>query len=197
MRGTKFGRASGVALVALLILGNVAEAQKDKKKKGESQPQSAMQAPRAPESNIIDYAISEMLGAWQIGDTIQLKKHFSDNVIVVSGVYEPALVGWANYEPAYRRQRERMTEVRLERKNTFIVVRGNTAWATFNYEFSAMVDGRPMMVRGQWSLVLEKPADSWVVTLNHTSVTDQRIPEAPPPAQNPPAQSKPPARPRR
>jgi ketosteroid isomerase-like protein len=180
--------------------GPAALAQKEKKKKDQPpapQPmvQTAQQPTRGPESDIIDYTLSEMLGAWQIGDTALLKNYFADNVIVVSGVYEPALVGWANYEPAYKRQRERMTEVSLERRNTYIVVRGNTAWATFTWQFNALVDGQRMAYRGQWSLVMERPADRWLITMTHTSVTDQNTAsaaKAQPPAQNPPPQNKPP-----
>jgi ketosteroid isomerase-like protein len=197
MRGKSLLGRFTLVVVTIFLLADGAAAQKPKKKKDEPpapQPmvQSAAMPTRGPESDIIDYTISEMLGAWQIGDPAMLRKYFSDNVIVVSGVFEPALVGWANYEPAYLRQRARMTEVRLERKNTYIVTRGSTAWATFNWEFSALVEGRAMLARGQWSLVMERTGDKWVVTLNHTSVTDQQTPAATPaappaPAQNPPA----------
>lgn len=196
MRGRRILKQAVLVSLGLLLLAGDAAAQKPKKKKDEPpapQPmvQSTAMPTRGPESDIIDYTISEMLGAWQIGDPAMLRKYFADNVIVVSGVFEPALVGWASYEPAYLRQRARMTEVRLERKNTYIVTRGNTAWATFNWEFSALVEGQPMLARGQWSLVMEKTGDKWMVTLNHTSVTDQQSPSAAPaapqPAQNPPA----------
>src|SRR5437899_3977272 len=59
-----------------------------------------------------------MLGAWQIGDVEMLHKYYADDVTVVSGAWEPPLVGWANYLRAYQSQRERMTAGRLDRNNT-------------------------------------------------------------------------------
>ena len=200
MREKKFLRAVLLGVLALSVLAGDVAAQKPKKKKDEPPaPQPMVQSTpgptRGPESDIIDYMISEMLAAWQIGDASALQKYFAENVIVVSGVYEPALVGWANYQPAYLRQRERMTEVRLERKNTYIVVKGANAWATFNWEFSALVDGKPMVARGQWSLVMERSGDRWIITLNHTSVTDQQNPQSQPGPSAVPVQQNPPSKP--
>ncbi len=37
----------------------------------------------------IDYTISEMLGAWQLGDIDKLHKDYADDVSVVNGIWAP------------------------------------------------------------------------------------------------------------
>jgi ketosteroid isomerase-like protein len=89
----------------------------------------------------VDMAITEMLGAWQIGDVEMLKKHYAENVLVVSFYWEPPLMGLDNYIQAYQRQRERMRTVQLNRNHTNIRVQGNVAWAVYLWTFTGEVDG--------------------------------------------------------
>ncbi|HEX9759505.1 MAG TPA: nuclear transport factor 2 family protein [Candidatus Acidoferrales bacterium] len=138
-----------------------------------------------PEDQKIDTLISEMLAAWQLGDVDMMKSYYADDVSVVSGAFEPPVMGWAAYAQAYRRQRERIQAVALlERVNTLIKFRGNLAWVTYQWAFSATVDGQPLAARGHTTLVMEKRGDRWYITHNHTSI----VPEAPAPA---PAEAKP------
>ena len=53
--------------------------QKDKKKK--NAPQAADNTPIIPmgDEQAVDYTISEMLGAWQIGDIEKLRKDYADD----------------------------------------------------------------------------------------------------------------------
>jgi ketosteroid isomerase-like protein len=172
-----------LSVVATLSWGGDCMAQKKKTPDPPAEQQRTPPGPmRGPESDIIDYSISEMLAGWQIGDLSLLRKYYAEDVIIVSGLYEPALVGLANFEQAYRQQRERMQQVNLDRKNSFIVVRGNYAWMTYQWEFSALVDGRPTKARGHTSLVLEKLGDQWKIKLNHTSTVSETSgpPQAPP-----------------
>ena len=103
-----------------------AAAQKDKKKKPASQPADSTN-PLVPMSdeNQIDYMISEVLGAWQVGDVEKLHKDYGDDVTVVNGAYAPPIIGWTNYLAVYQQQRARMQQVRMDRINTVIKVRGN------------------------------------------------------------------------
>jgi ketosteroid isomerase-like protein len=146
-------------------------------------------SPQLPttEEQKVEIFLSEMLAAWQIGDVELLHKYHADDVVVVSGVYEPPITGWTNYAQAYLRQRERTQSVRLERVNTYLVVRGNIAWATYQWNFAAVVDGQATSVQGHTTLVLEKRKEKWVVTLNHTSAVSapQAQPAAPPQAPKP------------
>ena len=118
----------------------------------------------------IDYMISEMLGAWQIGDIEKLHKDYADDVIVVNGTWAPPVVGWSNYLAAYQQQRARMQQVRLDRANTYIKVDGTFGWACYQWDFSATVDGQPTTSQGQTTLVLEKRNNRWVIVHNHTSL---------------------------
>jgi uncharacterized protein (TIGR02246 family) len=139
-------------------------------------------AVRGSENNIIDYQLSEMLAAWQIGDAALLRSCYTENVTVVSGVYEAPVVGRENFIAAYQQQRARMEKVQVERENTIIAVRGNVAWAAYQWKITAMVDGRGAGFRGHATLVLEKGKDRWLIAHNHTSLVNEP-PAAPP--QNP------------
>lgn len=152
---------------------------------GAARAQGIPQGPgavRGPEDAIIDYQLSEMLAGWQIGDVELLRKSYGENVTVVSGVYEAPVVGRENFLAAYKQQRARMEKVQVERENTIIAVRGNVAWAAYQWKLTAMVDGRGAGFRGHTTLVLEKGRERWVIVHNHTSLVNE--PAAAPP-QNP------------
>ena len=44
-------------------------------------------------------------------------------------------------------------QVRLDRSNTVIKVAGNLAWACYQWDFAATVDGQPSTAQGQTTLV--------------------------------------------
>ena len=168
----------GLFLAMLLVLQTVS-----------ARPQHTPLPPGTPEEEVLENEISEMLGAWQIGDLTLLKSYYADDVMVVSGNWEPALIGWPKYMQAYMRQRERMTNVRLDRLNSYIRVQGNVAWATYQWDFSARVDGPITHARGQMSLIFQKREGHWLIVLNHTSLVGEaqtETPRQPSPAQPPP-----------
>lgn len=176
MRITAKATGAMLALALLVPLGGTAQ---QRGREGKAAPVIE----NLPEEQKVDTAISEMLAAWQIGNVEMLKEYHAEEVTVVSGAFEPPVLGWAAYAQAYRRQRERMeTLVLLERINTVTHVKGNLAWVTYQWIFSATVDGRGVSARGHTTLVLEKRRDRWLITHNHTSA----VPEAPPVAAAPP-----------
>jgi ketosteroid isomerase-like protein len=160
-----------ICLVVFLSIASPAAAQKDKKKKKDANASEDghIKLPM-PDEQQIDYAISEMLGAWQLGDVDRLHKSYGDDAVFVSGVWAPPIFGWSNYLPLYQQQHARTQQVRLDRINTFIKVSGAVAWACYQWDFSGSVDGQPMTTRGQTTLVFEKRADRWLIVHNHTSV---------------------------
>jgi len=174
----------GSVLLAVFLLASLAvwpaAAQKKKDAKATDRPAPLV---KGPEGDQIDILISEMLAVWQVGDTEMLRKYFAEDVTVVSGAWEPPLIGWAAYLKAYQAQRERMQSGRLDRRNTLIVTRGNLAWADYQWDFAATVENQPMSARGHTTLVFEKRAGRWVIVHNHTSVVPepQTQPSAPPP----------------
>jgi ketosteroid isomerase-like protein len=111
-----------------------------------------------------------MLGAWQVGDEELMHTFYSDDVLVVSGVWEPPVQGWKNYLRAYQTQRARTQHMRIERMNTFTKVTGATAWSTYQWDFVGEVDGTKTEAVGQTTLALEKRAGKWLIVINHTSV---------------------------
>jgi ketosteroid isomerase-like protein len=159
-----------ISLVIFFSMVSPAAAQKDKKKKKDPAPADTHTTIPMSDEQQIDYNISGMLGAWQVGDTDRLHQAYADDAVFVSGVWAPPVFGWSNYLPLYQQQRARTQQVRLDRVNTFIKVNGAVGWACYQWDFSGVVDGQPMTSRGQTTLMFEKRNDRWLIVHNHTSV---------------------------
>jgi ketosteroid isomerase-like protein len=191
-----YRRIAGLLLAFGLLAGAATiHAQNDKKKKkkppitdnGSSNPI----IPLSDEQQI-DYMISEVLGAWQIGDTERMRMDYVDDVSVVNGGWAAPIIGWANYEILFKQQRATMQQVRLDRSNTFIKVNGATAWACYQWEFAGVVNGTPAAARGQTTYVMVKKDNRWLIAHDHTSL----VQSAQQPATNaPPAGTAAPAKP--
>lgn len=170
--------ALGMLVLAMSLWGSGAAAQKKNKKDKQAAQSADIQAP-LPDPKAIDLLISEMLGAWQIGDVDMMHKYYADDVTSVSGEFEPPLLGWDNYVRAYQSQRARTQGVRMDRVNTYTKVMGDTAWATYQWQFSGQVDGKPASALGHTTLALEKRNGAWLIVMNHTSVVSTANPTTP------------------
>jgi ketosteroid isomerase-like protein len=166
-----------LGVVLLLACGSPAVAQKKKKN---DQP-AADSGPVVPmgDEQAVDYTISEMLGAWQLGDVDRMHKDYADDVSFVNGIWAPPVFTWANYVPVYQAQRARMQQVRMDRSNTYIKLNGNFAWACYQWDFAALVDGQPSAAKGQTTLIFEKRNGHWLIVHNHTSMAPTAQPTAP------------------
>jgi ketosteroid isomerase-like protein len=158
----------GAAL--LLVAAAPAAAQKDKKKKKDNTLVDATPMIPLSDEQQIDYMISEMLGAWQVGDIEKLHKDYAEDVSFVNGNWAPPVIGWPSYLAVYQQQRARMQQVRLDRYNSYIRVNGTMAWACYQWDFEGTVDGQPTTSQGQTTLVMEKRNNHWVIVHNHTSL---------------------------
>jgi ketosteroid isomerase-like protein len=172
MRSSKtlFKLLACLAVFCLLAPVTLAQKEKKKKKDANATADTHTTIPMGDEQQI-DYKISEMLGAWQLGDVDRLHQTYADDAVFVSGLWAPPVFGWANYLPLYQQQRQRMQQVRMDRSNTFIKVSGTVGWACYQWDFGGTVDGQAATTRGQTTLVLEKRSDHWVIVHNHTSMT--------------------------
>jgi uncharacterized protein (TIGR02246 family) len=183
--------AAMLGVVLCLSLCGTASAQKKKKT---DTPPTTTPTPQLPDEQKIDNLIGEMLGAWQLGDVEKLHAAYADDVSVVNGLWAPPVVGWQNYLAGYQMQRARAQQVRLDRLNTLVRVApgGNVAWACYQWEFTAVVDGQPSGARGQTTLVLEKKPDgNWIIEHNHTSIVQSSAGQQGAPAAIPQAQPTP------
>jgi ketosteroid isomerase-like protein len=184
LKSWKNVRPAAVTAMLLILLAPatvlVAQNQKNNKNAKEPEVSGISSLMPLPDAQGIELMISQMLAAWQIGDEQMLHAFYADDVLVISGAWEPPLQGWQNYLHAYLAQRARTQAVRLERTNTFIKVLGTAAWCTYQWEFTGQVDGAPANAVGQTTLVLEKRAGKWLIVVNHTSA-------APPPQRSVPA----------
>ena len=194
-----WGAVAAIAMLLTLALGPAAQGQNDKKKK-KNQPEKVDNNSSNPivpltDEQQIDYMLSEYLGAWQIGDTDRLHKFYAEDVSVVNGGWAAPVVGWTNFLALYKQQRSHMQQVRMDRMNTYLKVAGTTAWACYQWEFEAVVDGTPTGARGQTTLVLVKKDKSWLIAHDHTSVVQTaKQPAGAAPANTPPPENKPPSR---
>jgi ketosteroid isomerase-like protein len=171
-----------ICTVIFLSITSPAAAQKEKKKK--SAPVDTHTTIPMPDEQQIDYNISQMLGAWQLGDIDRLRQIYADDVVFVSGgLWAPPVFGWSNFLPLYQQQRARTQQVRLDRVNTYIKVSGAAAWACYQWDFGGTVDGQPMTARGQTTLVFEKRNEHWLIVHNHTSVSQPAPPTTTQPQQ--------------
>jgi ketosteroid isomerase-like protein len=190
--------AVAVCISLLLACGAPLQARgkHQKKKKTDATDKSAAPIIPMTDQQQIDYLISGMLGAWQIGDVNRMHQYYSDDVSVVNGGWAPPVIGWAKYAQLYTQERDRMEHVRLDRSNTFIWVNGNTAWACYQWDFSATIAGQPHGARGQTTLVFVKKDNNWLIVHDHSNVVETahvRPAHEPPPAPAvpPPGQQKP------
>jgi ketosteroid isomerase-like protein len=184
-----------VVFALFLTCASPAAAQKKKKTEPPPSTDRSKMLVSLNDEQQIDYTLSEMLGAWQLGDIEKLHTDYADDVVIVNGSWAPPIVGWTNYAAVYQQQRARMQQVRMDRYNARIKVSGNVAWACYQWEFAGVVDGQQTESQGQSTVVLEKRNNRWVIVLNHTSLAAKVPPAAPasaPSGQQPPV--KPPSR---
>ncbi len=180
---------AAMAMLLTMALAPGAQAQTDKKKKKNQPPPKVDNSSANPlvpmtDEQQIDYMLSEYLGAWQLGDTEKMHKFYADDVSVVKGSWEAPILGWTNFLALYQQQRSHMSQVRLDRMNTYIKVNGTTAWTCYQWEFEALVDNAPTIARGQTTLVLVKK-DRWLIAHDHTSVVQTAKPNQSTPANTP------------
>jgi len=171
-------------LAAFLVANLSLAAQKDKKKKKDDAASS--KTTLLTDEQQIDYMLSEMMGALQVGDVEKLHSTYADDVSIVSSTWVPPVMGWANYLATYQQQRARLQRVRMDRTNTYIKVKGDVAWACYQWNFIATLDGQPMQSLGQTTVVMEKRTGHWVIVHNHTSLTPPTSGTGAAPQQTPP-----------
>ncbi len=177
--------AALILAVALGCLTSASAGQKEKPQKGNKGDslETGLSIP-VPDTQAVDLVVSQMLGAWQVGDVEMLHKSYADDVMVVSAAFEPPLQGWQNYAKAYQAQLGRSRGV-LDRSNSYIKVDGTQAWVTYQWQYSGQVDGVPIKALGHTTLILQKRSGTWLIVLNHTS----GLPGAAQPAPQPTAAS--------
>ena len=157
-----------ISLTIPALAGSPAQNQKKSKDNKDADPIGASVVP-VSDNQAIDVAVGQMLGAWQIGDIELMHKYYGDDVVVVSGNWEPPLIGWDAYLRAYQAQRARSQNGRMDRSNTLTKVMGDSAWVTYQWEYIGQVDGSQLDAVGHTTLVLQKRAGNWVIVENHTS----------------------------
>jgi ketosteroid isomerase-like protein len=194
------GCACLVAAALILAVSPNGAAQKNKKQKNsdatDSTPTPALPDTPRSEADKINQDIGEMLGAFQVGDADMMHKYYSDDVTFVQSTYDPPVVGWQNYVALYQREKAAFQGMQLIRRNTNIFVHQDVAWASYQWEFDGMSDGRPYMTRGQTTLVFTKVSGNWLIVHNHTSEampepTQQTAVQTAPETQATPAAAKP------
>ena len=192
-RGRAKGWAWMAALGVMLLLPGAASAQKNKKNQDKPiDPNATMPELDLPIQDLIDRNISEMLGAFQLGDLEKMHQYYADNATFVSGAFAPPVSGWANYAAGFQQERASFSGLQIVRRNTSIYHSGDVAWACYQWELSAQYAGKPYFARGQTTLVFVKSGGNWLIVHNHTSEicpygNAQQQQARPAPANAPPA----------
>jgi ketosteroid isomerase-like protein len=179
-------------LVLALSSNALAGPQNTKKSKIKYNDQTDPNAPPmavGSDADQIDHAIGEMLGAFELGNVDLMHKYYADTVTFVSGTFEPPISGWQNYVPLYQRQWASFQGIQMIRRNTIVFPHGDVAWAMYQWEFDATLNGQPYTTRGQTTLIFNKVGANWLIVHNHTS----EVGAPPAPAQTAPAQQQTPA----
>ena len=166
---------------AAILLAYASPVAAQKKKKPAPITPADSSAPLVPMSDqqTLDYTISEVLGAWQLGDIDKLHKDYAEDAVFVNGAFAPPTIGWTNYLVIFQQQHARMQQVRMDRSNTYIKVDGNFAWACYQWDFAATVDGQSVTAQGQATLIFSKRNNHWVIVHNHTSLVQMGQSPAP------------------
>jgi ketosteroid isomerase-like protein len=157
------------SMAVILLLSSGVWAQKNKKNQpAQDQPLPSM--PMTPNDQI-EHNIGEMLAAQQLGNLELMHKYYADSATFVSSDYGPPIVGWKNWADGYERQKAAFQQMQIVRRNTFIYIHADVAWATYQWDFSAMLaTGKGYDARGQTTLVFTKVGNDWLVVHNHTAV---------------------------
>lgn len=168
-----------VILSTAVLCAGVSEGQNKKKKKSDT-ADAAAPAPPLAGTDQIEHNIGEMLAAFQVGDADEMHKYYSDNATFVrSGIYAPPIVGWAAYVQDYKGSLSGFQGMQILRRNTLIFTRPDAAWATYQWEFSAMSNGKIFSAAGETTLVFDKVGDKWLIIHNHTSQICPAVPAPP------------------
>jgi ketosteroid isomerase-like protein len=158
---------AGVALILLLSSGVWAQ----KNKKNQPAPDQPLPSMPMTPNDQIEHNIGEMLAAQQLGNLELMHKYYADSATFVSSDYGPPIVGWKNWADGYERQKAAFQQMQIVRRNTFIYIHADVAWATYQWDFSAMLaTGKGYDARGQTTLVFTKVGNDWLVVHNHTAV---------------------------
>jgi ketosteroid isomerase-like protein len=190
--GLRAGMVRALAgVLVLLLVCSGAWAQKNKKNQpAPDQPSASI--PMTPNDQI-EHNIGEMLAAQQLGNLELMHKYYSDSATFVSSDYGPPIVGWKNWAEGYERQKAAFQQMQIVRRNTYIYIHGDVAWATYQWDFSAMLaTGKGYDARGQTTLIFTKVGSDWLVVHNHTAVDCSSLA----PAEVTPAPSVAPAQPK-
>jgi ketosteroid isomerase-like protein len=186
---------AGVAVILLVCSGTWAQKNKKNQNANTSdQPMPSM--PMSPNEEV-ERDIGQMLAAQQLGNMELMHKYYSDSATFVSSDYGPPIVGWKMWAAGYERQKAAFQQMQIIRRNTFIYMHADVAWATYQWDFAAMLaTGKGYDARGQTTLVFNKVGNDWLIVHNHTAVDCGSLApvEATPPAAGAPgtpAQPKP------
>lgn len=156
-------------LAVILLFASGAWAQKNKKNQpAPNEPMPSM--PMSPNDQI-EHDIGEMLAAQQLGNLELMHKYYSDSATFVSSDYGPPIVGWKNWAEGYERQKAAFQQMQIIRRNTYIYLHADVAWATYQWDFAAtLATGKGYDARGQTTLVFTKGGNDWLIVHNHTAV---------------------------
>ena len=161
---------SSLAIALVVVVCTAAWAQNSKKKKNANNNEQAVPNDSLPDTEQIEHDIGEMLAAFQMGNADDMHKYYADNATFVqSGTFDPPLVGYQAYAANYKASWSTFQGMQVIRRNTLIITHADVAWATYQWQFLATLNGKPFSALGDTTLVFNKVAGNWLIVHNHTS----------------------------
>ena len=120
---------------------------------------------------LIDDLLNRFQSAVVKADLDGLREVFSSEPVCVFTGNDGRVRGAKDVLDTWCRHLHSLMEVSVERRDTFVRIYGDTAWATFIWDGSGVADGSRYEVRGErWSVVTVWEEGAWRFAQTHSSL---------------------------
>jgi ketosteroid isomerase-like protein len=120
---------------------------------------------------LIDALLTRFQSAVAKADLVILRDVFSSDAVCVFTGKDGRVRGVKDVLDTWSRHLSSWTDVSVERRDTFVRIHGDTAWATFTWDGSGVADGSRYEVRGErWSVVALWEEGAWRFAQTHSSL---------------------------
>lgn len=179
--------AAGLAVLGLLVLSGPGRAGSPPDKAGQRDKEERK---LDKEGRKIEQVVAGLIDAYLAGDYDAMERYYAPEVVMVSFLHEPPLVGWPNVRQVYQVRQAGQEHLELLRENTLIKRRGRIAWVYYRWSFVGKAAGQFITTLGHTTLILEKRGRNWLIVHNHSSPVLPPVP-TPRPTTPPPKPSRP------
>lgn len=121
-----------------------------------------------PDIDALQALIARHTAAIEASDLGSLDAIYAPDVVVFENGGENR--GWPDYRDRHLGpDLKEMKELRYRTTNVIVVPGADLAWATFDYELHAVVNGAAVAVRGKGTMVFKRTPAGWRIAHEHNS----------------------------